>query len=294
MAINYASREARTRDTTPFVLTSGSVPLTITVAGGTLIPGPAVALPTRDLVNSLQVPVEITELNFLMGRLVAAVIPNLWELSLSVGAHMISTWVPVCALAMNRNTVQLEGLASNDTEAMTVRWILPRPLILKPTEGFSGMARISPNISPAIAGPVTFSMVARGRRLPAGTPVPNKREIPYASGWIFPTANLPAPDMTYQNNFQVPLNVTSINSSVTDLGTASVASAATINSPGGLANTVLRGLASGVQFNALFAQRQALEEAHVLEPGEAYQITFSAVGAARSFFAVDLVGWREE
>jgi hypothetical protein len=185
--------------------------------------------------------------------------------------------------------------ASAPVQALQTRWILPHPLILAPNEGFSGMIRISPNFLTGLAGTPTLSLVARGRRLAAGTPVPRLRAIPFVTGWMFTTAGIPAPDLVFRNSFGTVLHVTSINLTRSIWAPPPGALAATINGPGGLANTVLRGIVSGGFVDNFVAQRQAIEEAHDLEPGDSYQIVLSAAPQlGNGGHAVALVGWREE
>lgn len=289
------ANERGTRDTTPVILTSGTTPLAILVAGG--IAGPPVLLPTLDLMNTLRVPIEVTELHFSTDEPQGnfGILDLALELSLSAGRYMISRYCPLVALGVRRDSDVHETTNVSLISGHQVRWILPKPLILAPNEGFSGAIRMSPNLSPFAAnGTVNFTMTARARRLPLGSQVPAVRSVPYASGWIFSPANIaiPAPDTTFQNIHKSILHVSSINSSrifasTQDGGTV------TITAPGGLANTVMRNMALGVNRQSIFGQRSALEVSHDLEPNEFYGIvpsgTLNGVG-----IAIDLIGCREE
>lgn len=315
MALDHGSSLPATRDTTPFLLTSGSQPLAFTISR-TGVPSAPQTFTTRDLINTLSVPIEITELHFLVTELAVLQgvvgVPGTWagafEVSLALGSKAITNgFTPLCGLEVRRDADLTEGdSALSAVVGHTVRWILAQPLILKPNEGISGMARISPNLTfPDGGAPqtCTVSFVARGRRLAQGTPVPTKRAIPHATGWIFTAANQPAPDATFQNNLGKVLHVNAIVATPTTWGTdagpvASVIGTVTINSPGGLANTALRGLAASVVAGAVFSQRHALEEAHDMIVGEAHQITLSTPIADTLYStggtAVTLLGWREE
>ena len=293
---------ASTRDTTPVILTTGSTPLAIIVAGG--IPGPAVNLPTRDLTNTLRVPIEVTELHFVvdeppLGTLVTGgIIYDGFEINLSIGRHSITQgFCPLIALGLRRDSDRSEGVNISPIFANTIRWVLPTPLLVAPNESFNGSIRLSPILSPYGAnGTVHLSMAARARRLPPGTPVAGPRAVPYASGFIFTIANRPPPDSTFQNPFNRVLHVTSINANPIANDFDSVPGRITVNSPGGLSNTVLRGMVNGGLAGAVFAQRQALEEAHDLNPREAHQVTLSDPTDAGDTHgtAVALIGWREE
>lgn len=310
MALNYASGAPSTRDTTPFILTSGTSPLSFTVSRAG-VPSSPLSFLTRDLINTLRVPIEITELHFSITELAtlygAVAVQGTWaggfEVSLTVGPHQITNgFVPLVGLEVRRDSSSPEG-SSGAITGQTVRWILAQPLILKPNEGISGMARLSPNLTYPDGGAVqtcTLSMVARGRRLPAGTPVPSHRALPYASGWIFTVAGKPAPDQLFQNNLGKVLHVAAITLATTIWNSQSFMPIGTItvNAPGGLANGVIRGLVSAGPAGAIFSQRRAIEEAHEMNDGEAYQITLSTPIAdltrSTGGTAAMLLGWRQE
>lgn len=293
MSMNYQTgREPVTRDTTPVLLTTG-VPVSIVIAG--LVPGPPVVLPTLDLMNTLRVPVEVTELHFMC--FATSFQPDYLELSLNLGGHSIAQWAPMAAIDVRRHAVAREvGISGAST---THRWVLPRPLIVAPNEGFAGMVRWTPLIAPTANGTVQFSMVARGRRLPGATRIARVRDIPWASGTYFPVAadGTPAPDMTFRNPFPSVLHVASINATSAVGGMlVSVARflGVRINGPGGLSNNVIRSLVDDGA-TAVFGERNAIEEPHDLEPGDAHQITFYDYTAAlEEPLAAAITGWREE
>jgi len=317
MALNYPVREPSTRDSTPYLLTTGTTPPSITAPSATGIPGAPVSLTTRDLINSLRTPIEVTELHFVVTETNVLLANNVgwWmggiEVNLALGIHQLTQgFCPVGALGVRREALALEGNLSGGAAppiySNTIRWILPQPLIVGPNEGFSGSMRLSPNLTPFPTGGtgntvVTLSMVARGRRLPAGTPVPASRAVPFASGWIFSAASANAPDVSFQNVFPDRiLHVTSLNAVPVSANIGvDLSGTFSINAPGGIANGVIRALAGAlVHVGDIFSNRNALEEAHDLNPGEGYKIlhggTYSPVAGTNVGISAAMIGWREE
>jgi len=296
------------RDTTPVILTTGATPLTIALTAG--VPGPQVNLPTLDLMNSLRVPIEITELCFAVDQPSDAFIEMLhFDISLSIGPYPITFgFCPVAAIAPRREMSPFEYPFVGPPPATALvadqlRWVLPRPLLVHPSEGFSGAVRLNPRCAPYQAAPQTgnlhFSMTARGRRCPNGTALSAGRAIPHASGFTFrlfdgADANLTAPDVAFKNPHRSILHVSSINNRRLDSASTANTGTIIINGPGGLANSPLRQVASNASAPAVFGQRCAIEELHDLNPNEAYSVALSAntVGGANA--AVGLTGWREE
>jgi hypothetical protein len=305
MALNIIDTVDAGRETSPYLLTTGTTYSQITVgAGPTFAPGPPITFPTRDLVNSLRVPIEVTELSIFVdgpSRLVA----GSWEVSISLGKHMLCTLCPASVLGIDRDG-PWEGTPTLGQNAAffptVIRWTFQRPLVVAPNEGFSGMARISTSVSPLdAAGAARIAMVARGRRLPAGTPVPRIRTIPYASGCFFPTAGVPAADFIFKNNFNTVLHVASINARQADQfpirQVVGFRPQVTITGPGGLSGSVFRGVVpiSSGDAASIFSQFSAIRKEHDLEPDDAYQIVFNTLANNPAGIpAAALVGWREE
>jgi hypothetical protein len=293
MAITYPNRVPRGRDTVPYLLTTGTTPLSVTIAGG-VISAPA-QFPTRDLMNTLHVPVEVTELNFMAVGAPAGTLTGAWEVSLALGSRMIAAFCPLAALTVRRDAKFFESILNAAASSLCYRWILPQPLIVAPNEGFTGLARITSAI-PVNDGTFSLVMVARGRRMPQGTPVPRTRAIPYATGMIFPRAGVLPADNVFLNIFQKTLHVTAIN-----LGEVSgavpapnTADQVTAFGPGGLANAVLRPLVTATAAPVLFGPRASIEVGHDLDPGESYQFSFPSITVGVHSPAIALVGWREE
>lgn len=299
------------RDSTPVILTTGEDRVLLTGAQGT-----PTQLPTEDLINRLRVPVEITELHFdltetgdpdLAQKQRGMVIGSV-EIDLSVGRRVITRgFCSVLGITITRDAFVTSTNPEDDPIFYRqVRWILPRPLLLAPNEGFEGSARVNPRIArPVFGGTAGLAMTARGRRLSPGYRVPSVRAIPYATGWIFTTPNEYAPDQTFQNVFNAPLNVASLNGvpcnasaplqGIVPTGTVTTAG------PGGLMGEPTRSLATALRGGLLFSQRQAIEEPHVLDPREAYTVQMAEprgplAGGTRPYngSAIVLTGWREE
>ncbi len=287
-------RSRGARDTTPVILHSGPAALSIAVTGG--VPGAPVGFPAFDLTNLLGVPIEVNELHFIVDETADAVTPGVLamgaEIMLALGRHTIASGVPVAALAVRYESVVGEGSRTLGARlARPVRWILPRPLIVGPGEGFSGAFRMnSTTLAPyGRDGTVGLSFAAIGRRLPAGARVPRRRAIPYATGYMIDTANVPPPESVLKNPFGVPFHVQSINASPRPQGTI------TIQGPAGLAGGGRRNLTAASAMG-VFAARFAIEEPHDLAPGEFYFVTLDtpAPSAGQPGTAIVLSGWREE
>ena len=310
MAIIIPSRLGATRDTSPFLLTSGPTPMTLTITNQ--VAGAPIQIPTQDFVNTLRVPIEITELSFnaVVNRGSTDQLP--WEISLNVGKHLICSNCPLYVLGTQRDSWVDERSQSTERGATQRRWIFGRPLILAPNEGLSGTIRCAPSVPLQSRGTYTTNMVivARGRRLPSGTPVPRVRAIPYASGVYIIRAG-GVPDTTLRNTFSATLHVTHLGIGMapgSGGGRAAVpgpdAVAATfaqqlvrVNAPGGLSHTAVRGLLSSQNYGLAFTQRSGIEVAHDLNPNDMYTFTVPAFVAAtdpHSALAVGLNGWREE
>jgi len=285
------------RDTTPFILTTGATPISIAVTGG--VPQAAASiLPALDLTNTLRVPVEVREICFAVdepgvaanqGQLIGGL-----EVDLRVGRFNITQgFAPVTALAVRRESAAVEASgAAPFYSPDQIRWVLPRPLYLAPNEPINGFIRLNSSLTyPAVTSTVRVVMTARSRRLPAGMPVPNPRKVPYASGFFYIKANSPpAQDSIFRNIFSVPLHVTSINARpVPDV----------VNPPviGGkwkvdMLSSNSRSIALNPYGSNLFAQRLALEVPFDLEAKDSLMIqtdTITGIGVA-----VALTGWREE
>ena len=288
-----------TRDTSPVILTSGTTPLSIAFTAG--VEGPGVSLTTLDLVNSLRVPIEINELCFAVDEPGAAANQGRFygglELDLRVGQYGITNrFTPISVLGVRREmAVEITGAAAAFSPDH-IRWILARPLILAPNEGFSGFLRANSTLNfPATSPTVRFVMTARGRRLPPGTPIPTPRCIPYASGGFFTTASIPLADDVFRNIFRGPLHITALNARpAPDVTNPAVVSGNwTVGVYGAGAGTAQRSAVLAVPGNNVFGQRLSLEESFDLDPNEGLLITTDTI--SRDFAtAVAMTGWREE
>ena len=273
------------RETTPFLLTGSAS----TLAGA---PG---IFPSLNLINSLQVPIEITELHFMVTSTDGGEDDILsvegGEISLQAGRHIITNgFAPLMTLTPLRENNNNESVFDQIT-ASTFRWVLPRPLILKSGEGISGAYRLSTTV---FQGQSTATIVARGRRMPSNTRIA-RRCVAFASGAFFTAANVPAASGVFQNPFQVPLKIRSINAqTINDAQPLGAATTATITGPGGLVPDALRSLAVNVMGSGIFAGRYALEIQHDLNPRDAYQIVLNQTPGEFSPVAIGIMGYREE
>lgn len=277
------------RETLPIILTTGATPIASGIVAG--VGGAPASIATSDLINTTRSPIEITELHFAMHQSSANVYGvGATEIRLRIGRYDITQgFCPVTALGPRREQVAVEGTTAAFAFAGdTVRWVLPRPLIVAPNEGFHGLVRLNGTAAPATTDTVQFSMTARGRRLPNDTKL-TARAIPYASG-AFMAAGVLAPEATFRNPFLNTLHVQSINiRPVPD--TTGLSGNITISGPGGLANSVVRQITNGVSENVVFAQRHALEGPYDLNQNDRFQISVSAID---NQLAIVLTGWREE
>jgi hypothetical protein len=290
------------QDTPPFLLYAEAQ-----IVSPADLAGPPVAIPTGKLTNPLNVPVEVREIHFTLRseqvgsddyavrRLIA---------DLRVGRRVIAEHAPLFAVCWRDLTDRFESrvqTAGGFIGADTVRWVLPRPLILAPGEGVGGQIAFDPllDYTGEFERTTTIGVLLRGRRLPLGTPVPRVRALPYASGWIFQRPGEISPEQAFRNIFNVPLNVTSLNVAPA-YRDATVNQEATVQivGHGGLVATGRRELAPVVPAVALGAGRQALEVAHRLDPSEGYKVTATALldvgGGVYEPLAMALSGYREE
>lgn len=289
---------AATRDTTPILL-SGQA--SSALVGG--VPGAPGRFPSAGLVNTLLAPIEVTELIFTVYDPVnAAPTPYLAEVQLAAGRYAITNgFLPIGTLAIRRETRPNEVPAGGAGEGLTIRWVLPRPIVLRPGEGLSGQVRLPPGIAYASGSTVTVTLVARGRRVPGWTPGLT-RSVPYASGCAYLTRAAQAPPQAFMNILDRPLMISSVNmrtltSTVTiRAGDAPpVISTVSIVGPGGLAQTIRRSVVTNARPDAVFAQRSALEVDFVLQEKEDLIITFVRPAAATfNPVGVAIIGYREE
>ena len=295
---------AVTRDTTPFIL-SGETHLALTAG----VPGGAAQLPVKSLVNPLSVPVEISEIMVttqIVGTgFTVGVLPL--RLRLRAGRHGLTNgFVPAFALGPMYSETQGEpiftDLGGTTFGGYTSRWVLPRPMVLRPGEVIGGEVDFSPKFSyPGLAGTVYVSITAKGRRMPPGA-APALSNYPFVSGDYFTTAGGPVQDLTFQNVFPAPLTVTAliaVRGGIVDSaqilpGVASPGApvgAVSIIGPSGLGGGARRTLAEGAAA-LLFGPRAALEESFTLDPNESLLVKLTAPVTQAA--AITLVGYREE
>jgi hypothetical protein len=289
------------------VILFGTTPQLTITAG---VPGPDQRFPTEELVNRFNnEAIEITELIFELhssitssGNVGAADSVRSAQISLSIGRYLITDRSPFDTIAIIREATvgNVVALAAAALDTLQVRrWILARPLMVHPLESFSGLLSYDGAAIAGIAtGTVDLTVVARGRR---GGKIDRTRCVPYASGYLFRTPTAPAPNLVFQNTFNSPLFIRSINTTLgSSIQTAPGQTPPVITAPGGLANVVRRDMVPQLTTPwGLAGQRKSLEVAHQLNPREFYQITTAlrlddAIPSALVAPAITISGYREE
>lgn len=289
-----------TRDTTPFLI-SAVAPALSWNAGG-VVQG-TVNLPGGALVNPYNVPVEINDLIFLLTSSATASISNsALEINLRAGRHGLTNgFAPIVGVGPVYSAFLEDPVPQAGTRLgfVPIRWVFPRPMILKAGAAITGAVRLSPKtVFNVPAGSTTVTVVARGRKLPPGTPSPIRGFLPFMSGEIFTSASRQvANNLSFMNTLAVPLEVTSINARVVSAnfdGLSVGLGGFTVTGPGGPLGTPRRSvIAPGTPADGVFGQRDSIEVTHTLQRGEYYMITMSTLPAYPQI-AVAISGYREE
>jgi hypothetical protein len=295
-----------TRDTAPFILFGTTPNLTVNASGASVL------LPAEGLTNPFNEPIEVTEIEFLVQAQSSAV--WIYDVMLRAGRHDLTNgFCPIPAVAPRYDAEEEVGVLAagvvTGIGSSTVRWILPRPMILPAGSAITGAFRVNP-AAPGNTGPgvnnttSTLTVVAIARRIAPGTPKARTTCIPFVSGALYTAAQAsaaggsigPAPnDLQLMNTFAAPLYVNQIVGAPIGSGAGFGVLALTsvvITGPGGILGTPRRTVADGIPQGFLGA-RSAIEVGHVLNPGESYRAVLSGFLNATGM-AVAIAGYREE